>query len=80
MNIYIACALTHVPRDIFHAYSSHIHELANRLKEDGHHVKYALVNSDPQLAKKPKEDKARLCYLWDRKMVEEADLVVAEAK
>jgi hypothetical protein len=42
-------------------------------------VKYALVNSDPQLAEKPPEDRASLCYAWDRRMVEEADLVIADA-
>jgi O-succinylbenzoate synthase len=42
-------------------------------------VKYALRDSDPQLATKPFEDMARLCYLWDRQMVEWADIVVAEA-
>jgi hypothetical protein len=40
---------------------------------------YALVNSDPQLAAKPLEERARLCYLWDRNMVEHAELVIAEA-
>ena len=40
---------------------------------------YALVNSDPQLASKPFEERARLCYLWDRHMVEQAEFVVAEA-
>lgn len=28
---------------------------------------------------KPTSERARLCYLWDREMVEEADLVIAEA-
>jgi hypothetical protein len=36
-------------------------------------VKYALVNSDPQLSTKPFEERAKLCYLWDREMVEESD-------
>ena len=40
---------------------------------------YALVNSDPQLASKPFEERARLCYLWDRNMVEQAELIIAEA-
>jgi hypothetical protein len=44
-----------------------------------HQVKYALVNSDPQLASKPFEERARLCYSWDRVMVEDAELVVADA-
>jgi hypothetical protein len=42
-------------------------------------VKYALRHSDPQLAEKPFSDRARLCYLWDKEMVEWADVVVAEA-
>jgi hypothetical protein len=42
-------------------------------------VRYALVDSDPQLAEKPFEERARLCYLWDREMVREAELVIAEA-
>jgi hypothetical protein len=45
----------------------------------GVEVKYALRDSDPQLGQKPFADRARLCYAWDREMVEWADLVVAEA-
>ncbi len=44
-----------------------------------HSVKYALVNSDPQLAERPFQERASLCYQWDRAMVEEAELVIAEA-
>ncbi len=80
MNIYLACSLTHVPRFLFDSYVNSIHCLALALEsENCGTVKYALVNSDPQLAEKPLEDKARLCYLWDRKMVENADLIVSEA-
>lgn len=81
MNIYIACALTHVPRSLFDEHVAFIHELAKRLRDNDPTaaVKYALVNSDPQLATKPETERARLCYLWDRAMVEEADLVIAEA-
>ena len=58
-----------------------IHRLAKELSEknESHDVKYALLNSDPQLATRPFNERARLCYLWDREMVEEADAVVAEA-
>ena len=58
-----------------------IHELAAglRARPGQHEVKYALMNSDPQLADKPFEERAKLCYLWDREMVEEADVVIAEA-
>jgi hypothetical protein len=79
MKIYIACGLTHVPRDVFKEHVTFIHELAVTLKSAGHQVMYALVNSDPQLASKPFEERARLCYTWDRNMVEQAELVIAEA-
>lgn len=78
MKVYVACALTHVPRSQFAAYASFVHQVAERLSGDGHVVKYALMNSDPQLASKPFEDRARLCYLWDSRMVQEAEVVVAE--
>jgi len=79
MNIYIACGLTHVPRHQFHRYVDFIHGLASHLsRECGASVKYALRDSDPQLAEKPFSERARLCYLWDREMVEWADVVVAE--
>ena len=81
MNIYIACGLTHVPRGIFDRYVDFLHQLAASLRtlpKIGT-VRYALVDSDPQLALKPKGDQAALCYDWDRRMVEEADLIVAEA-
>lgn len=77
MNIYIASGLTHVPREHFEFYVQSIHSLANTLKENN--VKYALVNSDPQLNDIPNNKKAHYCYIWDRKMVEEADLIIAEA-
>jgi hypothetical protein len=81
MRIYIGCALTHVPRDRFGDYTIFIHELAATLrgKPHTHEVRYALMDSDPQLARKPYDDRARLCYLWDRSMIEEAELVIAEA-
>jgi hypothetical protein len=78
MKIYIACSLTHVPRAHFTEYASFIHEAARVLGRD-HAVKYALVNSDPQLARLPFNERAKRCYEWDRKMVTEADVVVAEA-
>jgi hypothetical protein len=81
MKIYIACALTHVPRDKFDEYTAFIHTLAAALRgsDTQNEVRYALVNSDPQLAIKPVNERARLCYLWDRDMVEAADVVIAEA-
>jgi hypothetical protein len=80
MKIYIACALTHVPRDTFQEYSRLIHRLGAALRQEGgHEVSYALVNSDPQLAGRPTEERARLCYEWDRRFVQESQLVIAEA-
>ncbi len=81
MNIYIACGLTHVPRHIFSDYVAYIHALAAALRAlpAVTIVRYALINSDPQLASKPAADRAALCYDWDRRMVEEANLVIADA-
>ena len=80
-KIYIACGLTHVPRDIFADYVGYIHQLAMALRQIAgvSSVRYALVDSDPQLASKPAGEQAGLCYDWDRRMVEEADLVIADA-
>lgn len=81
MRMYLACGLTHVPRHLFAEYTRFLHCLAVALRAQppGHEVKYALVNSDPQLSTKPFSERARLCYTWDREMVEEADIVIAEA-
>lgn len=80
MKIYLACGLTHVPRSEFPAYVNLLHDLAGYLTNiHGAEVKYALRDSDPQLGQKPFADRARLCYAWDREMVEWADVVVAEA-
>ena len=81
MNVYIACGLTHVPREVFGSYVGFLHQLAASLfaLTQVASVRYALVDSDPKLALKPKKDQAALCYDWDRRMVEEADLIVAEA-
>ena len=81
MKIYIGCGLTHVPRELFDRYVVYLHELAASLRAipEVTSVRYALVDSDPQLAVKPRSDRAALCYDWDRRMVEEADLMVADA-
>lgn len=80
MNVHLACGLTHVPRDEFPAYVKLLERLADGLScQPETEVKYALRHSDPQLAQKAVADRARLCYLWDREMVEWADVVVAEA-
>ena len=78
MKIYLACGLTHVPRESFPGYVAFIHSLASHLGKSGAEVKYALKDSDPQLASRSADEKAKLCYLWDREMVQWADLVVAE--
>jgi hypothetical protein len=80
MKIYIACGLTHVPREMFPQYVEFIHQLAARVAANGvNSVQYALLNSDPQLAEKPFDERARLCYLWDREMVQRSELIIAEA-
>jgi hypothetical protein len=80
MNVYVACGLTHVPRGEFQAYVALIHRLAASIRAvpSVQQVRYALVDSDPQLAAKTATERPRLCYLWDKKMVEDADVVVAE--
>jgi hypothetical protein len=79
MKIYLACGLTHVPRHLFADYVAFIHSLAAQLSTPaGWQVRYALKDSDPQLAQRPAAERASLCYLWDRGMVEWADVVVAE--
>lgn len=80
MKVYIGCGLTHVPRQAFDSYVAFIHRLAAALRASGcDEVAYALMNSDPQLAEKPFGERTRLCYVWDRELVEKADVLVAEA-
>lgn len=78
MKIYLACGLTHVSRYVFENYVEIIHGIASGIQLLGAEVKYPLRHSDPQLATKPINERARLCYEWDRAMVEWADLVIAE--
>lgn len=68
MNIYIACALTHVPREIFHEYSNWIHSLAKGLSQNNN-VKYALINSDPELSKRPESNKSFGTEIWLRNLM-----------
>jgi hypothetical protein len=77
---YIACSLTRVPLGIFADYAEAIHAVARRLEETGlvKRVSYALVDSDPDLARHPASDRARLCFQWDRSLVEAADLIIGE--
>lgn len=81
MKIYIGCGLTHVPREIFDSYVAYLHELAASIRAipEVRSVRYALVDSDPQLALKSASDRAALCYDWDRRMVEESNLMIADA-
>ena len=70
MKVYLACGMTHVPRSNFQRYADFIHSTAEALRQLGcEQVRYALMHSDPQLAEKPFEERAKLCYLWDREMV-----------
>ena len=75
-SIYISCALTNLKAGIFESYSDFIKNLALWLKNKGYEVKYALENSDPQLADYPDNKKSTLCYIWDKEMVENADLIL----
>lgn len=79
MRVYVACGLTHVPRNHFAEYVAFVHALALAIEGTGAEVRYALRDSDPQLASRPISERAKLCYLWDRDMVQWADTVVAEA-
>jgi hypothetical protein len=80
MNVYIGCGLTHVPREFFRQYTSYIHDLAASLRSTSNcRVRYALVDSDPQLAERPRAERAKWCYEWDRQLVEQADVIVADA-
>ncbi|WP_132649385.1 TIR domain-containing protein [Rubrivivax gelatinosus] len=78
MKIYLACGLTHVPRSDFEKYVRLIHRLALGMQDFGAEVRYPLKDSDPQLSMQSFGDRAKLCYEWDRDLVEWADLVVAE--
>ena len=54
MKIYIACALTHVPRGaIFDEHVAFVHSLAEMLKGAGHEVMYALVNTCARQQRSP---------------------------
>ncbi|GAA4746939.1 hypothetical protein GCM10023264_10780 [Sphingomonas daechungensis] len=81
MKVYVACGLTHVPAEHFERYVGYIHALASALQASAsvEQVRYALVDSDPQLETKPQNEQPALCYDWDRRMVEESDIVVADA-
>jgi hypothetical protein len=80
VRAFISCALTHVPRDEFNSYVTFIHDLANTIRSSGcDYVSYALIDSDPQLALKPAQERAHLCYLWDHELVARSDVLIAEA-
>jgi len=78
-SVYISCSLTHVPSNIFEQYCDFIRDIAKMLEQKhGFSVKYALKDSDPFLPQYPFSKRPKKCYEWDRGMVEEADLVIAE--
>lgn len=80
MKIYLASALTHVPSKYFYQYTEDLHRIAEVLKHDlCVQIKYALIDSDPKLIEYNDEDKARLCYEWDKEMVVNSDLIIAES-
>lgn len=77
-QVYIACSLTHVKKEHFEEYTTFIKELSRELDKIGIKSKYALRDSDPLLSNYKKKDRAKLCYEWDRNMVLESDLIIAE--
>lgn len=78
INVYLACALTHVPKSLFEEYAIDIHNLAFKLKNDQFAVKYALTDSDPQLSSISKNKQAKTCYEMDKAMVLSSDIIIAE--
>jgi hypothetical protein len=72
--------LTHVPRDTFSTYVATVHAVAAGLAamDTVRRVRYALVDSDPALAGQVTADRPKLCYQWNRRMVEEANPLIAE--
>jgi len=80
MKIYLASALSHVPREYFDQYIRVLQNLATHVRSNEYcsDIRYALEHSDPQLAKKPFHKRAELCYFWDKQMVEWADVLISE--
>jgi hypothetical protein len=77
--IYLACGLTHVPQRHFNRYVQSMHDAIAAVENTLHcTARYALRDSDPELAEHPQQSRAHLCYTWDRDMVLEADLVIAD--
>jgi len=77
--VYLACALTHVPRSEFKNYVCYLHSLANAIMlHCNADVYYALRNSDPQISLVPNGQKAAYCYKLDRDLVNSVDIVIAE--
>ena len=78
-GVYIACCLTHVPGAVFGEHCALIRDITGLLESSyGLAVQHALKDSDPHLAQYRASERPRKCYEWDRRMVEQADLVVAE--
>ena len=79
MKAYLSCPLTLVPDTVFGSFIDHVRTAVRILRDEfAFEVSYALENSDPCLADHEPHERPRLCYDWDRKMVEDADVVVAE--
>lgn len=79
INVFISCAMTHVPKKSFSLYFQYINQIASCLDGLGLETHHAFKDSDPFLAKVSKERKATECYKMDRLLVEKSSLVVAEA-
>lgn len=78
-SLYLACALTHVPREQFKAYSEYLHSLAATIERDCKvSVFYALKHSDPHMGTLPFGQRAKYCYSRDIELVESADILLAE--
>lgn len=78
-HVYIGCALTHVKKEHFNKYTSFIKNLARMIENEFNiKCKYALRDSDPKLGEYSECERPKLCYEWDRKMVEESSLIIAE--
>jgi hypothetical protein len=79
-NVYIGAAMTHLPPAIFGEYKQTVEAMADLIaKLCNAKVTYALENSDPYLPGFDKERRPAECYRMDRELVEQSDLMIAEA-
>jgi len=78
-QVYVGCALTHVPKVVFDEYCGFIRSIAQLLEEKYCvRVKYALEDSDPFLPEYAPAERPKMCYIWDRRLVEESSILIAE--